>query len=210
MCNSTFLNLENSRQNLTKKPTGCITIVHFHSHHPLNCKEGIIYSRALRYNMIISEDYTLQEELNNLTHILLAHVQPLYLVCKNIKKPSSTPAVTRYLNGHYTQKQIFSPLSLTSQTQENHSQLPSIRIGTQLLMVPRFSLSSHLNLYLPIQNLAAFTTILSTLHKHVAHHNTISKIATHINLHRPIPANTPTVATLFFFLPLTTPLNRYW
>ena len=63
-----------------------MTLLHFHSHHPLSCKEGIIYSQALRYNMIIPEDHILQAELNNLTRILLAHVYQLHLIIKNIKK----------------------------------------------------------------------------------------------------------------------------
>ena len=71
---------------LYRKPTNCMTLIHFHSHHPINCKEGIIYSQALRYNMIISEDHILQTELNNLTCILLARSYLLHLIIKNIKK----------------------------------------------------------------------------------------------------------------------------
>ena len=71
---------------LYRKPTDCMTLLHFHFHHPLSCKEGIIYSQALRYNMIISEDHILQEELNNLTRILLARAYPLHLIIKNVKK----------------------------------------------------------------------------------------------------------------------------
>ena len=44
-----------------------------------------IYLSQLRYNMIISEDHILQEELNNLTRILLARAYPLHLIIKNIK-----------------------------------------------------------------------------------------------------------------------------
>ena len=62
-----------------------MTLLHFHSHHPPSCKEGIIYSQALRYNMIISEDHILQEELNNLSRILLARTCPLHLIIKNKK-----------------------------------------------------------------------------------------------------------------------------
>ena len=36
--------------------------------------------------MIISEDYILQEELNNLIRTLLASAYPLHLIIKNIKK----------------------------------------------------------------------------------------------------------------------------
>ena len=50
---------------LYRKPTDCMTLLHFLSHYRLSCKEGVIYSQALRYNMIISEDHILQEELNN-------------------------------------------------------------------------------------------------------------------------------------------------
>ena len=70
---------------LNRKPMDCMILLHFHSHHPLSCKEGIIYSQALRYNMTISEDHTLQEKLSNLTRILLARAYPLHLIIKNIK-----------------------------------------------------------------------------------------------------------------------------
>ena len=62
-----------------------MTLLHFHPH-PFSCKEGKIYSQALRYN-IISEDHILQEELNDLTRILLAHAYPLHFIIKNLKKP---------------------------------------------------------------------------------------------------------------------------
>ena len=88
-----FLNvqvyLSESRKFKTKryrKPTDCITLLHSHSHHPLSCEEGIIYSQTLWYNMIISEYHILQEELNNLTRILLARAYPLHFIVKNIKK----------------------------------------------------------------------------------------------------------------------------
>ena len=68
---------------LYRKLTDCMTLPHFHPHHPLSCKEGIIYSQALRYHMIISEDHILQEELNNLIRILLVRAYPLYLIIEN-------------------------------------------------------------------------------------------------------------------------------
>ena len=67
---------------LYRKPTVCKTLLHFHPQHPIICKEGIIYYQALRYNMIISEDHILQEQLNKLTHILLAHACLLHLIKK--------------------------------------------------------------------------------------------------------------------------------
>ena len=80
----TYSNLTKTK--LYRMPTDCITLLHFHSHHTLSCKEGIIYSQALRYNMIITEDHILKEELSNLTRILLAHAYPLHLIIKNIKE----------------------------------------------------------------------------------------------------------------------------
>ena len=50
-------------------------------------------------------------------------------------------------------------------------------------MTPGFLLSGPLNIYLPTQNPAAFTTILCTPHKHMAYHNTIPNTATHVLLH---------------------------
>ena len=85
----TFLNPENSRQNSLKNQRTA-WLLHFHSHHPLSCKKGNIYSQALRYNMIISEDHILLEELNNVARILLARAYPLHLIIKSIKKPWPT------------------------------------------------------------------------------------------------------------------------
>ena len=70
------------KKKLYRKRTDCMSLLHFHSHRPLSCKEVIIYSQALRYNMINSENDILQEELNNLTRILLAHIYPLS--CKEV------------------------------------------------------------------------------------------------------------------------------
>ena len=75
----------NLKTKLYRKPTDCIRLLYFYSNHPRSCKKGIIYSQALQYN-IISKDHILQEELNNLTCILLAHAYPLHFIIKNIKK----------------------------------------------------------------------------------------------------------------------------
>ena len=71
---------------LYRKPTDYMTLLHFHSHHSLSCKEGIICFQALRYNMTLSEDHILQSAHNNLTRILLGRSYPLHLIIKNIKK----------------------------------------------------------------------------------------------------------------------------
>ena len=90
---ATFLDVEiylsetrKLKTKLYRKPTDYMSLLHFDSHHPLSCKEGIIYSQALRYNIIILDDHILQEELNNLTRILLACAYLLHLIIKNIKK----------------------------------------------------------------------------------------------------------------------------
>ena len=54
-----------------------MTLLYLLSHHLLGWKEGIVNSQALWYNMIISEDHILQEELSNLTRILLTPAYPL-------------------------------------------------------------------------------------------------------------------------------------
>ena len=40
---------------LYRKPTDCATLLHFHSDHSLKCKESIVFSQALRYNLVIAE-----------------------------------------------------------------------------------------------------------------------------------------------------------
>ena len=50
----------------------------------------------------------------------------------------------------------------------NYSRQLYVSINTQLPRAPHSSLSGHPNPYQPIQNPAAFTTILSTLHKYMA------------------------------------------
>ena len=62
-----------------------MALFHFYSHHPLNCKKGIISLQALRYKMIISKDHIVQETLHNLTGILLACTYSLQFIIKNIK-----------------------------------------------------------------------------------------------------------------------------
>ena len=37
---------------LYKKPSDFMALLYFHSHHPLTCKEGIVHSQALLYNII--------------------------------------------------------------------------------------------------------------------------------------------------------------
>ena len=71
---------------LYRKPTDRMFLLHYNSHHPAHCKESIIYTQALRYCMIISDDRNLQNELYTLTRIFLARNYPLSIINKNITK----------------------------------------------------------------------------------------------------------------------------
>ena len=71
---------------LYRKPTDCAAILHFHSNHPLKCKESIVFSLALRYNLHIADDNVLQKELDSLTISLLARKYPLEVITQNISK----------------------------------------------------------------------------------------------------------------------------
>ena len=53
------------------KPTDKTLLLHDHSFHPTTCKDGIIYSQALRYRRIITNDNLLKERLNTLLVILI-------------------------------------------------------------------------------------------------------------------------------------------
>ena len=157
-------------------------LLHFHSQHPLSCKEGIIYSQALRCNMIIFKDHILQEELNHLTRVFLARAYPLDLIIKIIKNAliytrSNSQSLLR-------QRQIIHNLHLNNwKTIANNDTFPP---------------SGHISRYLYMQNPAAFATILSTPYKYMAHHHTISNSSTKMQLNTPTHANAPIVATLFF------------
>ena len=72
MFKSTFVNPENLTQNfiLTHWLNNTTSL----SLPPLSFKEGIIYSQTLRYNIIISKDHVLQEEINSPTCTLLARI----------------------------------------------------------------------------------------------------------------------------------------
>ena len=165
---------------LYKKPTN-------HSHHPLSCNKGIIYSQALRYNMIISEDHILQEYLDNLTRILLARAYPLHLIIKNIKNALTynrnnllwqrTPQTETNIPPNVTPFPDISKL-FTVTVHKNWHTIASDTLHSLLSCCP--------NPYQPIPNPASFTTILSTLHKRIAPHGRIPSSSTHKHLHTPI------------------------
>ena len=71
---------------LYRKPTDCAALLHFHSNHSLKCKESIVFSQALRYNLLIKDDTLLQKELHYLAISLLARQYPLEIITRNIPK----------------------------------------------------------------------------------------------------------------------------
>ena len=44
---------------LYRKSNDCAVLLHSHSNHSLKCKESIIFSQALRYNLLIADDHLL-------------------------------------------------------------------------------------------------------------------------------------------------------
>ena len=71
---------------LYRKPTDCAALLHFHSNHSLKCKESIVFSQALRDNLLIADDNILQKELDSLIISLLARKYPLEVITRNISK----------------------------------------------------------------------------------------------------------------------------
>ena len=71
---------------LHRKPTDCAALLHFHSNHSLKCKESIVFSQALRYNLLITDDTLLQKELDSLAISLLTRQYPLEIITRNISK----------------------------------------------------------------------------------------------------------------------------
>lgn len=74
-----------------RKPTDKNLILHFDSHHPLHIKRNIIYTQALRYKRIISNQHNLHMELNYLKEVFLARGYPLRLIKQQINKAKLIP-----------------------------------------------------------------------------------------------------------------------
>ena len=74
------------RTRLHKKPTDCNSLLHYKSYHPLHTKESVIYSQALRYNMLNYKDTDLTQNLYELTRTLLIRDYPLQFINKIVKK----------------------------------------------------------------------------------------------------------------------------
>ena len=170
---------------LYRKPTDCMTLLHFHSHHPLSCKEGIIYSQAL-LNMIISKNHILKEQCNNLTGILIARTNPLHVIIKKIKKALTNSR--NYLLSQQTPHIETDILPIITPFSEwaNNWQPSYTEIATLLPMTPHSPLFGHPNLYQPIANPRVFITTLFTLHKHMVPDSKTPRTTTHTHPRTPI------------------------
>ena len=77
------------RTTLYKKPTDTSSYLHFLSNHPEHTKKSIIYSQAIRLNMLIDNDSHLQHHLDNMTRALLAKNYPLHIIHQEIIKATN-------------------------------------------------------------------------------------------------------------------------
>ena len=71
---------------LDRKPTDSATLLHFHSNHSLKHKDSIVFSQALRYNLLTGDGTILQNELDSLAVSLFARKYSLEIITRNISK----------------------------------------------------------------------------------------------------------------------------
>ncbi|XP_057297959.1 uncharacterized protein LOC130628918 [Hydractinia symbiolongicarpus] len=71
---------------LFRKPTDRMMLLHYSSEHPHHVKASIVYTQALRYCTIISNDQNLEKELYTLARTFLARGYPLNLLIDKFSK----------------------------------------------------------------------------------------------------------------------------
>ena len=69
-----------------RKPTDKNSLLHFKSYHPLHTKTSIIYSQAIRYRTIITNNKHLKKELNKLKNTLKQRKYPLIIINNQLNK----------------------------------------------------------------------------------------------------------------------------
>ncbi|XP_065642363.1 uncharacterized protein LOC136073993 isoform X2 [Hydra vulgaris] len=69
-----------------KKATDATALLHYNSFHPPHQNSNLVYSQALRYNKIISNNYNLIKELKQLAQILVIRGYPIQSIKKVLKK----------------------------------------------------------------------------------------------------------------------------
>ena len=93
-----------------RKPTDRMCLLHFSSNHPIHVKRSIVYTQALRYCTIISEDSNLESELQVLTRTLLARDYPLGIVIEGLRKSLSHTRPSLLLQKEKLASQNITPL----------------------------------------------------------------------------------------------------
>ena len=71
---------------LYRKTTDWAALLHFHSNHSLKCKESIVFSQTLRYNLLIVDGNLLQKELDSLVISVFARKDLLDIITHNISE----------------------------------------------------------------------------------------------------------------------------
>ena len=101
---------------LSRRPTDCAALLHFHSNHSLKFKESLVFSQAPRCNLLIVDDHLLQKELDCLVISLLTRKYPSYIITSSISKalihpwrpPPQTQKDIRSRNSYRNHYPIFS------------------------------------------------------------------------------------------------------
>ena len=155
--------------------------------------------------MIISDSIS-QAELNNLTSIPLACAFALYLIIKNIKSPSATPAVTCYFKGSHIQNWRFTPLyrSFLGHRQIIYENHPELAHKFHIAILSTISPSQLLSAYAESRSIHKH---FSTPHKHGLKTQFLTLLPTYVHTRKCIYF----CYTVFFSLsPLRTPPNGSW
>ena len=74
------------KSKIYKKPTDTNSLLHFSSYHPPHTKENIIYTQALRYRLLTTNNNQLKYELNSLKKNFILRGYPNNIIDRNFKK----------------------------------------------------------------------------------------------------------------------------
>ena len=92
-----FINKEqNLESTLYVKPTDICSLLHKQSFHPDTCKQSVIYSQALRYRRIITDNETLRTKLEKLKTNLIRRgysIQEIDQQFQKVQQLSQTDAL---------------------------------------------------------------------------------------------------------------------
>ena len=133
-----------------RKPTDCAALLHFHSNHSLKCKESIVFSQALRYNLLIADDNVLQKELDSLTISLLARKYSLEVIARNISEALLHSRDTLlYRTPKASSSRSALPVVTPYSSEESNSPSQYETIGISLKMIHNYTASDQIPPLLP-------------------------------------------------------------